>query len=78
MTDEKLSTTRLAKQHGISVAKCQELLLKQGYVRSEVEADSRKYHLTDVGVAAGGELANHPRYGGYLLWPPNIFLDERL
>lgn len=75
---EKLSTSRLAKKHGISVAKCQELLVRQGYVRLDVSAESRKLLLTDVGVTAGGELTNHPKYGEYLLWPPNIFLDERL
>jgi len=75
---DKLSTSKLAKKHGISVAKCQELLLKQGYIRFDGQDANRKYHLTDAGMAAGGEIVNHPKYGEYLSWPPNIFLDARL
>lgn len=64
----KLTSSRLAKKHGIRTAECLASLVQSGYL--ELRED--KHYLTDNGKSAGGEFRMSPRFGPYFLWPEDI------
>lgn len=66
--DGKLSTSKLAKRHGIKTADFLDKLVKDGLL----ELRDGQHHITDAGESAGGELRTSKRFGSYFLWPEGL------
>ncbi|MCW0484544.1 hypothetical protein [Gaoshiqia sediminis] len=71
-TVKKISTTSLAKKLDLSSKELFEKLieLKLMYKKDE------QWHLTRKGTEMGGELASHPQYGDYVVWPADFDPDN--
>lgn len=67
---QMLTTSRLAKQLGMSTKDLSARLLAVGWIQSNGDSQS----LTASGVQRGGE-AKTGRYGDYILWPASIEID---
>ncbi len=65
---EKLTTSRLAKAHGVKTAVLLQQLVGIGFVVKE----GKQWQLTARGKSAGGESRYSKKYGPYLLWPKDI------
>ena len=65
---EKLTSSKLAKKHGIKTPELLIKLVEFGYL----SADGDKHTLTPKGEKMGGEYISKARFGGYFLWPENI------
>lgn len=68
---EKLTTSKLAKQLGMTTAELTNKLVAYGYL----EPDGNQWRLTDAGVEIGGEFRFSKRFGPYFLWPKDLQLD---
>ena len=66
--DGKLSTSKLAKQHGIKTSELLDRLVNEGYLTT---IDGR-HELTENGKTNGGELKKSRRFGPYFLWPKHL------
>ncbi|WP_080569464.1 DUF2726 domain-containing protein [Vibrio anguillarum] len=64
----KLSSSKLAKQHGYSTDGFMLKLVESMYL--EVKGD--EYQLTEFGMNIGGEEKRHPRYGKFFVWPEDL------
>ena len=71
LTNEKLTTSKLAKKLGLST---QELLTKMVTVRL-LELKDEKHYLTESGKSSGGEFKMSSRFGVYFIWPDTLKLD---
>ena len=69
---DKISTTALAKQKGTQAKSLFQELSQFGYI---VRHDS-KWMLTTIGEKFGGEYAEHPEYGSFIVWPNNLIIDN--
>ncbi|WP_064608580.1 phospholipase D family protein [Photobacterium sp. J15] len=67
----KLTTSKLAKSHGMKTNELLDKFLTAGYLQLVDE----RYFLTDEGKAIGGEFKYSKRFGPYFLWPVNV-LDK--
>ena len=67
---EKLSSSKIARQHKLKTAELLERLVTKGFLVLE----GGEHRLTDAGAQAGGELKNSPRFGEYFIWPVDIDL----
>ena len=65
-----LSTTQLAKSHGMSAKNLFTDLAKQGLI----EKEGKSWALTANGKQAGGEYKETTQYGTYIVWPENMSL----
>jgi len=63
-TDKMLTTSKLAKQMGISTKELNSILISSGYVKQ----DGESMNLTLKGEELGGE-AKSGRFGDYFIWP---------
>jgi len=66
--DGKLSTSKLAKKHGIKTADFLDKLVQGGLL----EVRDGQHCITDAGKSAGGELKTSKRFGTYFLWPEGL------
>ena len=66
---QMLTTSKLAKQLGVSTKDLQEKLISAGYVRQEGEA----VNITPLGEESGGQ-PKAGRYGNYILWPDGLLV----
>ena len=68
---EKLTSSRLAKKHGLfKTSDLMDLLVVKEYL----ELRGGKHYLTDKGRAVGGEYRLSPKFGPYFLWSENLNL----
>ncbi|WP_146434477.1 phospholipase D family protein [Blastopirellula retiformator] len=65
---EKLTTSKLAKQVGVSTESISKSLVESGYL----ELREGRQFITEAGKAAGGEFKFSKRFGPYFLWPPSV------
>jgi hypothetical protein len=65
--DEKLTTSKLAKKHGLKTSDFLAKMVEDGCL----SADGDEYSLTQKGVALGAE-AKSGRYGDYFIWPSEL------
>jgi phosphatidylserine/phosphatidylglycerophosphate/cardiolipin synthase-like enzyme len=65
---DKLTTSKLAKQMGISSKELYEQLIAAGLVENK----NGKSYLTDKGKAVGGEFRTSQRFGPYFIWPSDL------
>lgn len=66
----KLTTSKLAQKHGLKTAEMLDKLITAGYL--ELKGD--KHFITEKGKEAGGEFRMSKRFGGYFLWPDEIYM----
>ncbi|MEN8820729.1 MAG: phospholipase D family protein [Abyssibacter sp.] len=71
-TDEKLSSSRVAKHLGMSTKEFLSRLTEAGYL---IQADSA-FSLTDKGTEIGAERRVSKRFGEYFVWPLARMVDE--
>ncbi|MCG7489242.1 glycerol kinase [Vibrio sp. Of14-4] len=69
---DKISTTALAKLRKTEVKKLFDTLKTAGYVNR----DNNSWILTDIGKKFGGEYAQHPKYGQFIVWPESLLIDS--
>lgn len=67
---DKLTSSRLAKKHGLRTADLITRLVAETYL----ETRDGKHFLTDKGKSAGGEFRMSPKFGPYFLWPESLSL----
>lgn len=71
--DGKLSSSKLARKHGMKTQELLEKLVEMGLL--EVKND--RHQLTSKGSAAGGEFRPRSRFGPYFLWPENLEIERK-
>lgn len=64
----KLTSSKLARKHGMKTAELLEKLVGTGLL--EIKDD--KHYLTEAGKAVGGEFRMSQRFGPYFLWPDSL------
>lgn len=69
--NEKLSTSALAKARDITPRDFFTALKQAGYIARHED----NWKLTDLGIRFGGEYAEHPKFGTYIIWPQNLLID---
>lgn len=67
---EKISSSRLAAAYKKKTPELLERMVELGYLLHS----GKGYHLTQLGIEAGGELVPRSRFGAYFLWPVDIKL----
>ena len=67
-TQEKLTTSKLAKQLNLRTPELLEKLIAGGCLE---DRDGKQY-ITEKGKAVGGEFRMSPKYGPYFLWPADM------
>lgn len=67
---KKLSTSALAKTHGISAKELFSQFAEQGWINR----DGDNWTLTENGEASGGEYQESAKYDKYIVWPETIKL----
>jgi len=65
---DKLPTSKLARQLGVSTADLLNRLVAVGLL----EMDGAQHRISDAGKAAGGEFKFSKRHGAYYLWPRDL------
>lgn len=70
-TSAKLSTSALAKQRNLDAKQLFADLKKAGYINRFDD----QWILTDLGAKFGGEYAQHPKFGPFIVWPNNLLID---
>ncbi len=65
---EKLTTSRLAKAHGLRTNELRDLLVKKGFLQE----DGDNWKLSALGEKIGGECRTSPKFGVYFLWPKEL------
>lgn len=65
---EKLTTSKLARELGMTTSDFMDRLLKAGLL----EMDGAQHRLSQQGKQAGGEFKFSKRHGGYYLWPKEL------
>lgn len=70
---KKISTSALAKIHGISAKELFSQFAKQGLINR----DGESWALTVNGEASGGEYQESAKYGKYIVWPETIPLASQ-
>ena len=73
MSEEKLSTTRLAEQAGIELKQLFRLLAECGWI----VRDGKQWRLTAHGEFEGGSYQKSEKFGEYIVWPKSV-LDNPL
>lgn len=68
---DKLSTSALAKKRQQDAKQLFQDLKTAGYIHRHDE----QWILTDLGTKFGGEYAQHPKYGRFIVWPENLLID---
>ena len=68
---EKITTSKLAKQLGLTTSVLTGKLLNIGYLIK----DGDKFKITDEGKKAGGEFRFSKKFGPYFLWPIEIQIE---
>ncbi|RKD90425.1 glycerol kinase [Mangrovibacterium diazotrophicum] len=68
----KISTTALSRDMGISSKELFETLSDLNLVYKQ----AGQWYLTQRGFDCGGEIAVHPQYGEYIVWPADLDLDS--
>ena len=66
----KLTTSKLAKKHGIKTNDLVEKLIANGYL----EVRDEKNYITTKGKEIGGEFRMGSKFGPYFLWPENLVI----
>lgn len=74
MTKQKVSTSQLAKMRDVDVKQLFSDLKHAGYINRSED----NWVLTDIGRKFGGEYFAHPKFGQYIIWPENLFIDDAL
>lgn len=69
---DKISTTALAKLREIDAKQLFQELKTAGYINRSDDA----WVLTETGRKFGGEYANHPKFGQFIVWPENLLIDS--
>lgn len=64
----KLTSSKLAKKHGMKTAE----LLEKLVAKELLEIKDDKHYLTEAGKIAGGEFRMSQRFGPYFLWPDSL------
>lgn len=65
---EKLSSSKVAKEAGLKTGEFIGRLVDQGYL----VRDGEEVTLTEKGIALGGEQRASKRFGAYLVWPRSV------
>ncbi|WP_070964026.1 glycerol kinase [Vibrio sonorensis] len=68
---DKLSTTALAKLRDVEAKALFSDLKKAGYINR----DEDTWVLTELGRRFGGDYAEHPKFGRFIVWPENLLID---
>ncbi|EGU46292.1 hypothetical protein VII00023_11916 [Vibrio ichthyoenteri ATCC 700023] len=72
MTQQKISTSQLAKVRDIDAKQLFKDLKHAGYINRSDES----WVLTEIGRRFGGEYLQHPKFGQYIVWPENLLIDD--
>jgi hypothetical protein len=67
-----LSTSALAKERSIETKDLFRILTDKGWIYKKDD----KWHLTNDGKLAGGEIRNSQQYGDFIVWPETIDWEE--
>jgi len=71
-SEEKLSSSKIAKKHGLKTPAFLEKVSSLGYL----ENINGTFRLTHKGILAGGEEKNSTRFGDYFIWPSELTLQD--
>ncbi|MBA5761047.1 glycerol kinase [Vibrio sp. 404] len=74
MTEQKLSTSQLAKKRGINAKQLFSDLKRAGYINRGEDG----WVLTEIGAKFGGEYRQHTKFGKFIVWPDNLLIDDTL
>lgn len=74
MSQQKMSTSQLAKLRDLDVKLLFNDLKHAGYINRSEEG----WVLTEIGSKFGGEYLQHPKFGQYIIWPENLLIDDAL
>jgi phosphatidylserine/phosphatidylglycerophosphate/cardiolipin synthase-like enzyme len=72
-SNDKLTTSKLAKKHGFKTSELLEKMVDSGYLFID---DKEKHKLSDKGKKANAEYISKARFGGYFLWPEDFKLNQ--
>lgn len=67
----KLTSSKIAKKHGLKTAELISKLTSAGYL----EQLDGKHSLTEKGKTVGGKFKFSKRFGPYFIWPENIIIS---
>jgi len=70
---KKISTSALAKIHGISARELFSQFTEQGLI----VRDGENWALTKQGESSGGEYQESAKFGKYIIWPDSISIDSQ-
>lgn len=70
--DAKLSSSKIAKKHGLKTPDFLSKLLALGYL----ESNGDSYTLTSKGNDIGGEAKSSKRFGAYFIWPEDVNIES--
>ncbi len=68
---EKISTSALAKKREMEPKQLFAELKKAGYINRLDD----KWVLTEQGARFGGAYVEHPKFGQFIVWPTNLYID---
>ncbi|MGF1909295.1 glycerol kinase [Vibrio kasasachensis] len=74
MTEQKLSTSQLAKKRDIPAKSLFAELKRAGYINRSEDG----WVLTEIGIKFGGEYIQHTKFGPFIVWPENLLIDDSL
>lgn len=74
MTEQKLSTSQLAKKRDINAKQLFSDLKRAGYINRGEDG----WVLTEIGAKFGGEYRQHTKFGKFIVWPDNLLIDDTL
>lgn len=69
---KKISTSVLSKKLNVTSKELFEILNELNLIYKE----NGKWCLTQQGLDNGGEITNHPKFGEYVVWPPDLDPDK--
>lgn len=67
-SQEKLTSSKLAKKHGMKTNELLDSFISKGYL----EVRDGKNYITAQGKSVGGEFRMSPKFGPYFLWPSDL------
>ena len=71
---KKISTTALSKQLGMDTNDLFDVLTENRWMYKK----DGQWQLTKEGRMVGGDIANHPRYGEFIVWPVNLDINVQV
>ncbi len=72
MSEQFLSTTRLAKELGLEAKQVFATLQAHGFLKREDD----QWQLAEEGLAFGGKILSSEKFGDYVAWPPALAEHE--